>query len=631
MGTVDVTPAEYSWVSGDMSPPIATILSGPGPVTTDTSATFTFTSDDPTALFQCSLDGSPLAFCVSGATYSGLLGGEHSFEVTPVKPNMLIEAEPAIFTWVVEDLTAPDTEIVVGPDALTSSEAMSLFTLSSNEPDAGFECSLDGAAFEQCAGPAPDNVAEFGGLPAGEHTVEIRAVDPSLNVDPTPAAYTWAIVAPPQTTFLTGPGDPNLTGDAVFAFMDQTGSTYECALDSPDGVSGFSPCESPQALTDLPDGAHVFSVRATNALGEVESPAATYQWTVAVVDNEAPSTSLGLTPPASTANTSATFSFGGSDNRTVSEALTFECSLDGAAPEGCASPAEFSGLAVGAHTFEVAAVDLAGNVDPTPAAHSWTVEPASAPNTPAGIDVTVDLSLPEGAASVSVTFANVTTEGVTTVTSVGAGDPLPTGYLGAGATFFDVSTNAIYEGALTVCVEYGALTSPVRLLHLEGGVWVDITTSDRSGVVCGEPGSLSPFVIATATAAVVPDTFIDFGPAISTVSVDADFSFSSNDPLATFECALDDPADWGSCQPTSTFSGLTTGEHVLMVRAKSTLGVFDASPAVHQWTVTPMPETTITSAPSEASEESDGHVRVRLRSRGRLRVCPRRGGDLRAV
>ena len=41
-----------------------------------------------------------------------------------------------------------------------------------------------------------------------------------------------------------------------------------------------------------------------------------------------------------------------------------------------------SGLAVGSHTFSARAKDAAGNVDPTPATRSWTVEaePAPTPN-----------------------------------------------------------------------------------------------------------------------------------------------------------------------------------------------------------------------------------------------------------
>jgi Ca2+-binding RTX toxin-like protein len=45
----------------------------------------------------------------------------------------------------------------------------------------------------------------------------------------------------------------------------------------------------------------------------------------------------------------------------------------------CSSPASYSGLAPGRHTFRVRAVDRAGNVDPSPAERSWSV--AAAPTT----------------------------------------------------------------------------------------------------------------------------------------------------------------------------------------------------------------------------------------------------------
>jgi HYR domain-containing protein len=61
-------------------------------------------------------------------------------------------------------------------------------------------------------------------------------------------------------------------------------------------------------------------------------------------------------------------------------AATFRCSLDGAAPSECVSPAQYTGLAVGWHTFEVVAVDAAGNVDPTPENRSWyATEPLPPP------------------------------------------------------------------------------------------------------------------------------------------------------------------------------------------------------------------------------------------------------------
>ena len=55
----------------------------------------------------------------------------------------------------------------------------------------------------------------------------------------------------------------------------------------------------------------------------------------------------------------------------------FDCQLDGGGFHACASPAEYTGLAVGFHTFAVRATDLAGNADPTPAVQTFSVTAAS--------------------------------------------------------------------------------------------------------------------------------------------------------------------------------------------------------------------------------------------------------------
>lgn len=59
----------------------------------------------------------------------------------------------------------------------------------------------------------------------------------------------------------------------------------------------------------------------------------------------------------------------------ATEESTFECSLDGGEFGSCSSPYLLADLAVGAHTFEVRAIDIALNVDATPATEAWTTNP----------------------------------------------------------------------------------------------------------------------------------------------------------------------------------------------------------------------------------------------------------------
>ena len=63
----------------------------------------------------------------------------------------------------------------------------------------------------------------------------------------------------------------------------------------------------------------------------------------------------------------ASFSFA------ASAPAAFECSLDGAPYASCTPPLGIAGLADGAHSFSVRAIDAAGNVDQTPATRTWTV------------------------------------------------------------------------------------------------------------------------------------------------------------------------------------------------------------------------------------------------------------------
>ena len=98
------------------------------------------------------------------------------------------------------------------------------------------------------------------------------------------------------------------------------------------------------------------------------------------IDTIAPTTTIGAKPSNPSKVSAPTFGFSSSE-----VGSTFECSLDGAAYAGCASPLTLPTLGEGSHTFHVRATDPAGNVDPSPAGYTWTIDtvpPAAGMNDP---------------------------------------------------------------------------------------------------------------------------------------------------------------------------------------------------------------------------------------------------------
>ena len=108
------------------------------------------------------------------------------------------------------------------------------------------------------------------------------------------------------------------------------------------------------------------------------SPAATVA--ISVTDATAPDTTITDKPALLSNNPNPSFSFTGTDNVTPAGDLAFECKLDSGSFLACASPVNYTGLADGAHTFQVHAKDTFGNLDGTEASYSWTID-ATPPDT----------------------------------------------------------------------------------------------------------------------------------------------------------------------------------------------------------------------------------------------------------
>jgi hypothetical protein len=104
-----------------------------------------------------------------------------------------------------------------------------------------------------------------------------------------------------------------------------------------------------------------------------DAAAGSYVATYGPGDDTPPDTTVG-TPSVS--GDSATVSFSSNES-----GARFECRLDGGPYDACDNPAHFNGLPDGSHTLAVRAIDLAGNVDPTPASTSFVTAAAPAQDT----------------------------------------------------------------------------------------------------------------------------------------------------------------------------------------------------------------------------------------------------------
>jgi hypothetical protein len=167
----------------DATAPDTSIPSGPGARTALTTPAFRFAATKSPVSYQCHVEGGAWAACPPDAggnwrPATALAGGSHTLSVRATDANGNVDATPATYAFIV-DLTPPDTYVAGTWGNVTT--AVNTLTLSANEPVLRYECRVDAAAWATCTSPFTAT------LPAGAHTISVRATDLAGNVDPNPA------------------------------------------------------------------------------------------------------------------------------------------------------------------------------------------------------------------------------------------------------------------------------------------------------------------------------------------------------------------------------------------------------------------------------------------------------------
>ncbi|HEV2952314.1 MAG TPA: hypothetical protein VGZ51_09425, partial [Actinomycetota bacterium] len=498
-GNVDLTPAEWEWSVEGIAPPVL-ISSGPDMTTESRTAEFVFEANGRDIRYECALDGGAFSLCTSPKIYNGVPLGPHSFQVRVYLPDEAgTEAEPTTWDWTVVDNLPPETSIVFGPTDPSyaidpdTGESIATFAFESDDPLATFECALDGASFTECP-----SEGVFSGLIEGPHILRVRAVDIALLADPSPARWTWTVIrdVTAPTTTITNASVMPVEGvfTAIFSFnANEQVSEFQCQLNT----DPWEQCESPMEYSDLAPGNYTFRVRAVDLALNVEHPPVTHDFSVGL-DSTPPETTILSGPPNPSIDDWATFEISSNE-----EVTYFECAIEfepGTGPvwEECFNPAQYVELEPGDHTFQVRAVDLALNVDPTPATYTWTYEPPAP-----GPDTTIHRAPTDPSTNVNPVFE---------FSAFGAEE---------------------YECALDA-EPFESCESPYLLEQLEPGVHVfQVRAIDINGNVESEPARHQWRLISPPLEPTIDSTPPDPSP-----GPDHTFTFSSTEPNATFKCRI---------------------------------------------------------------------------------------------
>jgi len=373
--------------------------------------------------------------------------------------------------------------------------------------------------------------------------------------------------------------------------------------------------------------------------------------------DQPPPPTINSAPPNPSGSSNASLSFSDTD-----PTVTFQCRLDGGGFSFCVSPALYSSLGDGPHTFEVKALDLLLNESDV-TSYTWTVD--TTPPPPPSISGPPDPSNSSGATFTfsdtdpTVTFycrldasglppcenptsyaglgdgshtlraravdavgneSDVSTYTWTIDTkppptpTIDSGPPNPSGSKSAHFVFSDTEGGVSFSckldsGAFSPCA------SPKDYLNLgDGPHSFAVEAVDAAG---NQSGPTFPYNWTIDS--VNPVVTLSDKPPAATNQTTASFSFSSNRSGSTYECNLDAGALAGCASP-RLYTGLDDGEHTFSVRA-TYLGKTGPITA-YTWTVdTVAPETTITSTPPAASGSSSATFAFTSSEGGSTFVC----------
>ncbi|UCE80633.1 MAG: carboxypeptidase regulatory-like domain-containing protein [Methanobacteriota archaeon] len=347
--TVDTTPPDVSIESPEDDAIIAS---------SSVDVSWSVSTDAETT--EYSVDGGAWqAVDGTSVTVSSLTDGEHTISI---RATDIVGNEASDSVTITVDTTDPSVEITAPSEGATVGTEVVVQWTSDDGTGSGVETaeiSIDGGAWETATTISSHTLTD---LADGQHTVDVKATDVAGNEGTDSVTFTVVEDDTAPTVSITSPTDasslPSSTVTVTWTASDGTGSgiaTIEIMLD---GGAWTAVTGTSHAFTDLDEGSHTASVRATDNAGNSAMDSVTF-----MVDTVNPT--LTITSPADGLET---------EDKVVIIEWTCDdagcgidrievCIDDGSfVSVGTASEHTFSDLEVGEHTVEVRAYDKAGNM-----------------------------------------------------------------------------------------------------------------------------------------------------------------------------------------------------------------------------------------------------------------------------
>jgi len=302
--------------------------------------------------------------------------GEHVFEVQAIDDERNFDPTPAKrpFTVTTAEQQFPQTVITNPPTEAIKTNSFTFYfdgeDLQTPKDKLRYSWRLDGAPWST---QSAKTKAELTDLSANWHLFEVKAIDADGNEDPTPAGASFEVEEQfPETFIAKMPESPVKTANTTIQFSGKDLQTPTDKLRYSWRIDGKpwsdSSVKTSAVLTDLSNGWHLFEVKAIDTDSN-EDPIPKASSFEVSIEEQFPDTQITYYPKDLVKTQYVMFKFTGIDLQTKTDQLKYSWRIDSNpwSPYTKETVVLYNQkLPIGLHWFEVKAIDVDGNDDPTP-------------------------------------------------------------------------------------------------------------------------------------------------------------------------------------------------------------------------------------------------------------------------